>query len=255
MKWLHNAFMPPLLALLLLVLVWEIAADGFHVAPVLLPSPRAIAIVMVNTFPDLLANTLYSLRTLLAGFALSLLVALPLAMLIASSRLLASALYPLLVVVQSIPKVALAPILIVYLGTSEAPRIIITFLVAFFPLVIASATGLLATPEALIRLSRSLRASPWQEMFLVRLPCAVPHIFSGLKVSATLSVIGVVVAEFVAADHGLGYLLVSATAFFNTELAYAAVILLSAISILAFQAVVWVQKLFFRWSMAASTSE
>jgi NitT/TauT family transport system permease protein len=157
--------------------------------------------------------------------------------------------------VQSIPKVALAPILIVALGTSELPRIVITFLVAFFPIVISTTTGLLATPPALIDLSRSLKASRLQEIFWVRLPSAVPYIFSGLKVSATLTVIGVVVAEFVAADSGLGYLLMSSTAFFNTPLAYAAMLCLSVLAILAFQLVVLVQVLLFGWSLQGGKAD
>src|SRR5208282_4949203 len=128
---------------------------------------------------------------------------LPLASLITLSPLARAALYPLLVLSQSIPKVALAPILVVVLGTNILPKIMIAFLVAFFPLVIATATGLSATPRELIDLGRSLQATKLKELVRIRLPFAIPFIFSGLKMVITFSVIGAVVGEFVAADRGL----------------------------------------------------
>lgn len=247
--------MPPLIAFFLLYLVWELATSVLKVPPFLLPSPGAIATTAMESWANLGKHSLFTIRTILAGFAVSVALGVPLAILIASSATLAAAIYPLLILIQSVPKVALAPILIVAMGTTELPRIVITFLVAFFPIVISTAAGLMATPAELIDLSRSLRSSRLQEMFWVRLPFAVPYIFSGLKVSATLTVIGVVVAEFVAADSGLGYLLVSSTAFFNTPLAYAAMIALSVIAIVAFQLVVLVQSAFFGWSMRGQNND
>jgi NitT/TauT family transport system permease protein len=241
--------LPPLIAFLLLYAAWDLSTRFLHIPPYLLPSPAAIWTETWGVSGAVAAHAVATLKTMLAGFLLSLAVGIPLALLIAGSSLAAAAIYPLLILVQSIPKVALAPILIVALGPTEVPRVIITFLVAFFPLVISTATGLLTTPPELIDLSRSLKASRMQVMLLVRLPYAVPHIFSGLKVAATLSVIGVVVAEFVAADSGLGYLIVSSMAFFNTALAFGAMLCLSVIAILAFQLIVLVQRAFFPWSM------
>jgi NitT/TauT family transport system permease protein len=143
----------------------------------------------------------------------------------------------------------LAPILVVSLGANEAPRILITFLVAFFPVVIATTAGLLATPAELLELARSLKASKMQRLLQVQLPYAVPYMFSGLKVAATLAVVGTVVAEFVAAESGLGYLLLSATAFFNTPLAFGSMLLLSFIAVMAFGLVVLCQHYFFSWSV------
>ncbi|MFT7219202.1 MAG: NitT/TauT family transport system permease protein [Candidatus Azotimanducaceae bacterium] len=239
----------PALALLGLLVLWEGSVYFLSIDSFLLPAPSAVGAEMVNSAGNLMFHTLFTLRTFASGFGLSILVALPLGLLIASSRLLEAALYPALLIIQSIPKVAMAPILIVAMGTSEAPRVAITFLVAFFPIVIATATGLLQTPTDLGRLAKSMNASALQTLFFIRLPCAVPYIFSGLKVSATLAVIGVVVAEFVAADRGLGYLLTSAMAFFNTPLAYAAMVLLSLMSVAAFHSIGLLQKLLFPWSV------
>jgi Amidohydrolase family/Binding-protein-dependent transport system inner membrane component len=149
------------------------------------------------------------------------------------------------VLTQSIPKVALAPILVVALGANELPRVVVTFLVAFFPLVVSVAAGLLAVPEDLIELGRSYRASKLQQLYRIRLPYAVPFIFSGLKVAITLSVVGAVVGEFVAADQGLGYLITSSTAFFKTPVAFGAMILLSLMGIVLFQLVAIIERVFF----------
>ena len=149
---------------------------------------------------------------------------------------------------QSIPKVALAPILIISLGANELPRVVVTFLVAFFPLVVATATGLQAAPPELIELGKSLRASRWKEIWRIRLPYAISSIFGGLKVAIALAVVGAVVGEFVAANAGLGYLITTSMAFFRVPVAWGAMIILSFMGILLFQAVVLVERWFFPWS-------
>ena len=176
------------------------------------------------------------------------LISLPLAVLLTASPAIASAIYPFLVWTQSIPKVALAPILVVVLGSNELPRIVITVLVAFFPLVISSATGLMSVPPELIELSRACRASKWSELWRIRLPYAIPFIFAGLKVAISLAVVGAVVAEFVNADSGLGFLIVTSTAFFKVPVAFGALIILSVMGVVLFQIVVIVERVFFPWS-------
>ena len=126
-----------------------------------------------------------------------------------------------------------------------------TFLVAFFPLVIAVATGLMSAPKELIELGRSYRGSAWQILMRIKLPFAVPMIFSGLKVAVTLSVVGAVVGEFVNADAGLGYFIVTSTAFFETPLAFSALIILSFMGILLFQLVCILERRLFPWSTGA----
>jgi NitT/TauT family transport system permease protein len=138
----------------------------------------------------------------------------------------------------------------VILGANELPRLVITFLVTFFPLVIAIAVGLMAVPAELIELGRSFKSSRFQELYRIRLPYAVPFIFSGLKVAIALAVVGAVVGEFVNADQGLGYMIITATAFFKTPLAFGALILLSVMGIVLFQIVVIIERVFFPWSAA-----
>lgn len=244
-------FLIPLLALLVLMAVWEASARLFAIPEYLLPSPSRIVEDMAAMGGQQLGEHMVAtLRTVLFGFFLSIAVSFPLAVLISSSRLAADAIYPLLVLTQSVPKVAIAPILVVMLGPNEMPRVIVTFLVAFFPLVIAMTTGLLAVPPELIELARSCRASKLQELFRVRLPFSIPFIFSGLKSAIALSVVGAVVGEFVAAERGLGYLITSATAFFKVPVAFGAMLVLALLGIVLFQLIVVAERVFFPWAAA-----
>ena len=240
----------PVVVLIVLAAVWEASVVMFEIPVYLLPAPSAIWVETTANTGMVANHTLATLHTVIVGFFVSIAISLPLAVLLTSSPAVATAIYPLIVLTQSIPKVALAPILVIALGANELPRIVITFLVAFFPLVIAVAAGLLAVPPDLIELGRSFRASKLQELYRIRLPYAVPFVFSGLKVAIALSVVGAVVGEFVAADKGLGYLIVSSTAFFKTPLAFGALILLSFMGIVLFQAVVIIERVFLPWSLS-----
>lgn len=238
----------PVLALLGLLAGWEAAVWLFGIPVYLLPPPSEIWRETASMPGRALENLVATLTTVLLGFGVAVAIGLPLAILIASSERFSEAVMPLLVFTQSVPKVALAPILVVLLGANEAPRVAVTFLVAFFPLVIAASTGLLATPRELRELARCHQASAWQELRLVRLPSAVPYIFSGLKVSISLAVVGAVVGEFVAAERGLGHMITASTAYFRTPLAFGAMVLLALLGIVLFQAVVLLERLLFPWS-------
>jgi NitT/TauT family transport system permease protein len=238
----------PALSLLGLFVAWELAVVIFEIPVFLLPAPSRILMDAAANLGTVAGHTVVTLRTVMLGFLLSVAVSLPLAVAITSSPRLANAIYPILVMTQAIPKVALAPILVILLGTNELPRVVVTFLVAFFPLVIAIATGLLAVPKDLIELGRSYNGSWLRMLWRIKLPYAVPMIFSGLKVAVTLAVVGAVVGEFVNADAGLGYFIITSTAFFQTPLAFAALIVLSFMGIVLFQLVAWVERRFFPWS-------
>ena len=240
----------PIGVFIALLIVWEVAVQLFDIPVYLLPAPSVIWTDTVAIAGTIGNHTLATLATVVVGFFISFAISLPLAVFMTSSPLISSAIYPLLVLTQSIPKVALAPILVVMLGANELPRLVITFLVAFFPLVIAIAVGLVAVPDELIELGRSLKASKLQELYRIRLPYAVPFIFSGLKVAIALAVVGAVVGEFVNADKGLGYMIITATAFFKTPVAFGSLILLSIMGVVLFQIVVIIERIFFPWSAA-----
>lgn len=235
-----------------LLVVWEFATAAFKIPPFLLPPPSGIFGAVVEVLPAFLGHLRATVGTIVVGFSVALAVSLPIGALLASSRRVEAVAMPILIFIQSIPKIALAPILVVALGPNEIPRVIITLLITFFPILIATLTGLMATPRELIDLATTARASYLDRILLVKFPYAVPYIFSGLKVSATLAVIGAIVSEFVAADKGLGYLLVSATAFYNTPLAYGAMLMLCVIAIVFFNLVSLAQSLLFPWSLKSA---
>jgi NitT/TauT family transport system permease protein len=241
----------PVAALIAFVLVWELVCRVFKIPAYLVPTPSSIWIDTWKLAGQVSMHTLATTQTTLLGFLASLIVSLPLAVLLTASPVIANAIYPFLVLTQSIPKVALAPILVVIFGSNELPRVVVTFLVAFFPLVLSIAAGITSVPPELIELGRACRASRWRELWRIRLPYAVPFIFSGLKAAITLSVVGAVVGEFVNADKGLGYLIVTATAFFQVPLAWGALVLLSLMGIVLFQAIVIIEQVFFPWSVDA----
>jgi NitT/TauT family transport system permease protein len=248
-RWLPEVAQP-VAAIVVMLVLWELACRLFAIPAYLVPPPSAIWTDTTALAGPVAVHTLATTKTVLLGFVASLVVSLPLAVLITSSPVIANSIYPILVLTQSIPKVALAPILVVIFGSNELPRVVVTFLVAFFPLVLSIAAGITAVPPELIELGRACKASRWRELWRIRLPYAVPFVFSGLKAAITLCVVGAVVGEFVNADQGLGYLIVTSTAFFKVPLAWGALLLLSLLGIVLFQAVVIVEQVFFPWSVS-----
>ncbi len=233
-----------------LIIVWEAGCRIGKVPTFILPSPSAIveAFFAVD-FTRWLSHLWATLRVALMGFVLSIAIAIPLAIAMMRSELLSRTLYPALVVIQSTPVVAVAPLIIVLMGTDDPSRVLITCLITFFPLVVSTATGMQETPEELVELSKSLGAPRYRETWQIRIPYAIPHIFSGLKVSITLAIIGAVVAEFVAAEQGLGYFIQFSTSFFKIPQAFAGLIFLATVSLLLFKSVQWAQQLLFPWSL------
>jgi NitT/TauT family transport system permease protein len=232
-----------------LIVIWEAGVRLLHAPEFILPAPSTIwrdtSELGLGIVPHIAATVL----TIVGGYLIALAISLPLAIALSSSRLLSHALYPLLIIKQSVPVVALAPILIVVLGAGEAPRIAITVLIALFPMVVSTSTGLKSTPIELVELSRAMGASWSKQLLDIRLPSAVPYIFSGAKISMTLSLVGAVVGEFVAAERGLGYLIYTSTAYFHVSIAFGAMIVLSAIGLALFQSIVWIERLAFPWAV------
>lgn len=246
--WIRRA--SPLWTILVLVALWQVACTLFRIPAFVLPAPSGIWRAFLDFgMAQWLSNFLATLQIVLLGFAASIVLSLPLAIVLTHYRLLARTIYPVLVIVQSTPIVAIAPIIVVMLGTNALPRIVIVFLITFFPLVISTATGLAATPRELLDLSRSLKAGRVREYLHIRLPYAVPFIFSALRISVTLAVIGSVVAEFVAADKGLGFLILLSTSLFKIPQAFASLAILVSASLVLFHLVALAQKLLFAWSL------
>ena len=212
-----------------------------------MPAPSAILGEGWDWRYRFIEHTWVTLYETLGGFALSMAVGVPLAVLIVYSPTLRLALYPLIILAQSVPKIAIAPVLLLILGFGEFPKMVVAFLVAFFPVVVDTATGLAATPPELLDLSRAYRASRFKTFLKVRLPLALPFIFAGAKVAITLSVIGAVVGEFVGSVKGLGYVVLSATSYWKTELAFSAMVILSLMAMVLFAAVSLVERWLCPW--------
>ncbi len=237
----------PAATLLAALLAWEVATRAFRIPRFIMPAPSAILGEGWEWRYRFIGHTWVTLYETLGGFALSMAVGVPLAVLIVYSPALRAAIYPLVILAQSVPKIAIAPVLLLVLGYGEVPKMVVAFLVAFFPVVVDTATGLAATPPELLDLSRSYRASAFKTFMKVRLPMALPFIFAGAKVAITLSVIGAVVGEFVGSDKGLGYVILSSTSYWKTEVAFSAMILLSLMAIVLFAAVSLVERVVCPW--------
>ncbi|RGP53284.1 ABC transporter permease [Pseudomonas abyssi] len=233
-----------------LILLWELVCRVFELPTYVLPAPSEIGKAFFDVeFSRWMMHLWATLRVALMGFALSIVISIPLAIAMMRSEFLSRTLYPMLVVVQSTPVVAVAPLIIVMMGSDDPSRVLITCLLTFFPLVVSTATGINETPAELIELSRSLDAPTRRETWQIRIPYAIPHIFSGLKVAITLAIIGAVVAEFVAAEEGLGYFIQFSTSFFKIPQAFAGLFFLAIVSLLLFKSVQWTQQIFFAWSL------
>ena len=243
----------PLLAFIVLLAAWEGGTRLFQVPTFLLPPPSAIISGASEIAAPLwLGHAWATIRVALMGYVVAVIVSIPLAVALSSSKLLSRTMYPIIVVVHSMPIVAVAPIIVVTLGASDLPRVVITFLITFFPIVVTTTAGLLATPEELVELSRSLRASRFREIVHIRLPFALPYIFSALKIATTLSVVGAVVAEFVAAEKGLGYMIMFSTSFFKINQSFASLAILVVVSLTFFQTMVLLQRWLAPWSLPRS---
>jgi len=192
-------------------------------------------------------EALPTLYATLGGFVLSALVGVPIAMWIAYSRLVESFVYPLLVFSQSVPKVAIAPLFVVWFGFGVIPKVIAAFLLGFFPVIVATVQGFKSIEPDVIDLARSMGASPLKVFIKFRLPQAMPAIFSGLKVSVTLAVVGAVVGEFVGSNSGLGYVLQKANGTFDLPLMFAALVILSMIGVLLFLALELIERWVLPW--------
>lgn len=240
----------PLVTLAALVVAWQIVVMAFRVPEYLLPAPSGIASALATEWRTLAFHTWITLYEILWGFALSILVGVPLAMLIVASPAFERSVYPLLVASQSVPKIAIAPLLIFWAGIGIFPKVLVAFAIAFFPIVIDTVAGLRAVEPEMLHLARSMGAGERKIFLKIRFPSALPNIFAGVKVAVTLAVVGAVVGEFIQADQGLGYLLQQATAVLNTRLGFAAILVLALIGIALFVAVELLERWLTPWSAA-----
>ncbi|MEU0883137.1 ABC transporter permease [Lentzea sp. NPDC005914] len=232
----------PVLGLLAIIGLWWLATIVFGIDSFLVPSPPDVVASFVELPGYLLEQTLVTLQEAVFGFGVSIVAGVPIALLIVGSKIMERMFYPLLVALNSVPKVALAPIVVVWFGFGIESKVLMVVLVCVFPIVISTASGMKSTPSELVELFRSLDATRGQEFFKLRLRYALPQVFVGLKVAISLAVIGAVIAEFVGARAGLGYVIYTSGASADTALAFAAMTLLAIISVGLFYGLSYVEK-------------
>jgi len=221
----------PLATAGVVLVLWEVVVRAFKVPPVILPPPSDVLALFARNYPLLLEHAVPTLTETVVGFVLAVVMGVGLAIVITYSPSWRAALYPNLVLFQLIPKVALAPLFIVWLGIGSQSRLAFALFISFFPIVISMATGLLEVDRDMLRLCRSLTASEWQIFTSVRFPSALPYLFSGMKIAMTMAMIGVIVGEFITAQAGLGYLIIFATSRAETGVIMAAIGLLCLIGL------------------------
>lgn len=238
----------PTAAVVAVLILWWATVSLLSIDPFLLPGPADVVAAFTEQWRYLARQTAVTSWQTLGGFALAAAGAAATAVLLAASRWAREALLPLLVAVQAVPKVALAPLLLVWLGFGPSSKITLVVLLCYFPIVINMLSGLTSTPAELVELTRSLAAGRWRTFTRIRIPWALPETFTGLKVAISLALIGAVVAQITTPNEGLGAVIVRAGQATNTALQFAAITLLAAIGIVLFYGLVAAERLLLPWA-------
>lgn len=229
------------------LVLWELVVRVGNVSPSVLPPPTVVGSEVSSRFDFYLDNTLFTIQSIGAGLALSLLVASVLAIIIAETPVLGQAVYPLLIGSQAVPVVAIAPLLVMYYGYGLLPKAIIVALISFFPLTINISRGLVEYDRDMHRLVHSLGAGRWWILFHFRVPSALPSVFAGLKISVVLATVGAIVAEWVGSVRGLGYLILAASEALSVELTFGAIAMASALGLLLYGLVLLFERVVMPW--------
>ncbi len=224
------------------LLLWQALCAVAHIPHVILPAPSEIAGALWHLLPTLLKEAVPTTLDSLVAFAIATSLGVGLAVALTYSPLIRDTLYPNLVAFQLIPKVALAPLFVVWLGITSESRIAFSTFVCFFPVVISAVVGFAGADGSTLRLCRSLTASDWQSFLLVRFPFALPAIFSGMKIAMTMAIIGVIIGEFISAKAGLGFYILYASSRMDTAAIFAALFVLCMIGVALFGAVTLAER-------------
>lgn len=238
-----------------LCLVWEYAVNIFGIKEYLLPPPTRIWSDFLKRYPTVMAGAWVTTQEIIGGYLLAVVISIPLALAVVRWRFVEESVYPLVVFLQIIPKIAIAPLFIIWFGFGFFPKLLIVFLLCFFPIVVASVAGFKSVDPDVMDFARSTGASGMKLFLKIRLPQALPEIFTGLKVGAALSATAAVVAEFVASDRGLGYLLQQYNGNLETPMVFAIIVLLSIIGLAIYYVVELLERLVIPWHVSQRPAE
>jgi NitT/TauT family transport system permease protein len=243
------------LSFVALFALWEFLAWLLELPPYLLPPPSKILADLAERWPRVLDGAWVTTSEIVLGYLLAVVVSIPLALLVAYSRFFERTVYPLIVFLQIVPKIAIAPLFIIWFGFGFLPKLLLVFLLSFFPIVVSSIAGFKSLDPDVMDLARSTGAGPWRPFVKIRLPQALPDIFTGLKVGAALSATAAVVAEFVASDRGLGYLLLQYNGNLETPMVFAVIVLLSLIGLAVYYVVEIIERVTIPWHVSQQTAD
>jgi NitT/TauT family transport system permease protein len=241
----------PLLGSAVFLLIWEAGCRLFNVRPILLPAPSLVISELTESPLWFAHQAVYTLGITVAGFVVATVFGVLFAVIIVEWKLLDRLLFPLFVALNSVPKVALAPLFIIWFGTGAEPKIAIAFLIAVFAVVIDTALGLRSVPLDTLDLARTLRGSRLKILLRIKIFCAMPHLFAGMKVAMSLALVGAIVGEFVSSQRGLGYVILSAQGMFDTPRVFAAISILAVLGVALVGAVSAAERLALPWHYSA----
>jgi NitT/TauT family transport system permease protein len=250
-----NLKLAPWVCTLGFFLVWEVACRVFNVSDFVLPEPSKIAVAIWEYRSQLAFHSWHTLWMTFVGFAIAVVFGLLLGLLLGASRYFYAGFYPLLVGFNSIPKVAVVPILVIWFGVGWVPAVLTAFLISFFPIVVNVATGLATIEPETEDVLKALGASKWDIMTKVGIPRSLPYFFGSLKVAITLAYVGSVIAEYNASRHGIGNLMARASADFNVPLLFAALIALAVLGVAMYAITVWLEQRMTGWAQRSGFAQ
>jgi ABC-type nitrate/sulfonate/bicarbonate transport system permease component len=243
----------PLLLVAVLIVLWQVLQRALEIPAFLLPAPTDVVRLMIDEWPLIQMHSLSTIGSIASGYTAATLFALAVSALMIRYPLMERLIMPIFVGLQSVPKIAIAPLILVWVGAGIGSKILVVASIAFFPIVINTMAGFKEVDRGLADVFRSVDASERQMFFRLRLPYAMPYIFAGLRIATTLSVLGAIVAEWLAASNGLGYLVLSGSFNFNTARSFAAIIVLAIIGTAFFGLMSWLERMM-SWKREGSDS-
>ncbi|MBZ9607762.1 ABC transporter permease [Clostridium estertheticum] len=239
----------PIVFQLIFLFIWQISVDRWKVPQYILPSPKDIIIItLVNIVPSITKHIYATLYEALIGFAISILIALILAILMDNVKIIKKCIYPILVVSQTVPIIALAPLFIIWFGFGILPKIIVVVLVCFFPIVVSLIDGLESVDADMVNLLKTMGASKFQIFTMVKLPASTVNFFSGLRIAATYSIMGAVIGEWLGGDKGLGVYMIRAKNSYALDKVFAVIIIIVMLSMGLFGLLYLIQYFFTPWT-------
>jgi NitT/TauT family transport system permease protein len=241
----------PLITFALLLIAWEIAASVFHINKVILPAPSDIALAFKANYALLFKETGITLLEALLGFLLGSFVAYLIALAFVHSRIVQDAFFPYAVAIKATPLIAIAPLLVLWFGNGMLSKVVMSALVAFFPVLVNSVKGLSSIDTEVLELMKSLSATRWQVFRKIRFYNSLGYLFSALKTATSLSVVGAVIGEFTGSTSGIGHLISTSSYYFETPLMFAGIMMISMGGILFFWLVSWLENRFVFWESQA----